>query len=322
MRRKILVTAIGSFSALSVISQLRSLRCKVVGCDINRPEVVPNSLRCDAFYTVPKTAEKEKFFNSIKKICRDNEVDMIFPLTDVDVDFFDENRDWFEKNDIIVCISSKETIKKCRDKYILQQFVSDLDDIDGIPSHLGSSLERDKKIDFPIVCKPRDGRSSEGLIMLYSDEEFELRKNIVLNDRYIVEPFVGGSVVTVDVIRGCNTTACFPRLEIKRTYNGAGLAVQLLNDEKLINMSIKIADALDIKGCVNFEFIKEKKSGKYYFMECNPRFSGGVAFSSFAGYKIVKNHIRSFMDKKIDGQKRFKEQYIVKEYTEIVTRIV
>ena len=57
----------------------------------------------------------------------------------------------------------------------------------------------------------------------------------------------------------------------------------------------------------------------YYFIECNPRFSGGVEFSCIAGYDMVINHLNIFKNKKIDKLYEIKNQYIARKYEEYVT---
>lgn len=88
--------------------------------------------------------------------------------------------------------------------------------------------------------------------------------------------------------------------ELLRTLNGAGTSVQVFRDPVLEKICEEIAGALDVKGCVNFEFIEhhtEQGETEWYFLECNPRFAGGVAFSCMAGYDMVKNHLRCFAGK-------------------------
>ncbi len=318
MSKKVLVTAIGSFSARAVVLQLNSLGYRVVGCDINDAEVLANSRRCCRFYKVPLTANDGKYKVAIKDICMRENINTILPLTDPEVDFYNKEREWFTSNNITVCIPKKETVDLCRDKFCLQEFISGIDGIYGIPTYLGNEFCKKNGVELPIVCKPRDGRSSEGLIKIYTQDEYEANFDVVSSTEYICEPLIEGNIITVDVIRNGAKTICIPREELKRTSNGAGLVVRLFMDDGLASVCAKIADALDIKGCVNFEFIKEKNSGKYYFMECNLRFSGGVAFSAFTGYKVVKNCLKCFDGKKIDSLKKYKEKIIAKEYVETV----
>lgn len=76
-----------------------------------------------------------------------------------------------------------------------------------------------------------------------------------------------------------------------------------------------VAKALNIWGCVNFEFV-EKEEQEWYLLECNPRFSGGTAFSSMAGYDMVKNHLRCFTGEELEPMGEIKGQYLVKRYQE------
>ena len=104
------------------------------------------------------------------------------------------------------------------------------------------------------------------------------------------------------------------------TFNGAGTSVYVFRDPLLESQCAALAEALDIRGCVNFEFI-EKTETERYLLECNPRFSGGVAFSRMAGYDMVKNHLRCFAGGEIEPAGEIKNQYLVKRYTEFCTKI-
>ena len=89
----------------------------------------------------------------------------------------------------------------------------------------------------------------------------------------------------------------------------------VFEDEKLQDQCRAIAQVLDIRGCVNFEFV-EKQEREWYFLECNPRFSGGVAFSCMAGYDMPGNHLSCFMGRGIDPLGEISGQYLVKRYEE------
>ena len=91
------------------------------------------------------------------------------------------------------------------------------------------------------------------------------------------------------------------------------------NDKIITELSKKIALILDIKGCVNFEFIFNKYDNNYYFIECNPRFSGGVEFSCLTGYDMVKNHLNVFLNKQIDKSIEYPNMFIARKYEEYIT---
>ncbi len=134
-----------------------------------------------------------------------------------------------------------------------------------------------------------------------------------------MQPKIGGHVITVDVVRNPETgqVFCLPRRELLRTLNGAGTSVCVFRSGLLEQQCRDIAEAVGIRGCVNMEFIEaDREVGEYYFLECNPRFAGGVAFSGAAGYDMADAHIRCFTGEKLDELSVNGEQYIARRYTE------
>ena len=172
---------------------------------------------------------------------------------------------------------------------------------------------------YPLILKPFLGRSSQGLMRIADARQMRQATewNRAMADSYLVQPEIPGIIVTVDVVRDpvTETTVSLPRREHLRTPNGAGTSVYVFEDEKLQDQCRAIAQVLDIRGCVNFEFV-EKQEREWYFLECNPRFSGGVAFSCMAGYDMPGNHLSCFMGRGIDPLGEISGQYLVKRYEE------
>lgn len=139
--------------------------------------------------------------------------------------------------------------------------------------------------------------------------------------KYIIQPYISGDIITVDVVRNMSTnkSCAIARKELLRTKNGAGTSVYVFNDKKIEKVACEIAELLNINGCVNFEFIKN--NDRIYFIECNPRFSGGVEFSCLAGYDMIINHIKCFQCIDIDSKKYINNQFIARKYEEYITKI-
>ncbi len=309
----VLVTAIGSFSAHTVIDTLKELGHKVCGCDIYPREWIASSADVDVFYQSPYASD-ESYVNFILEKCEENSVKWVMPLTDVEVDVLNKNREVFDDRGIVLCISDQEVIELCRNKFTLSKFIEENGKVvDTIPTYRASELGA-KDIKLPVICKPFNGRSSIGLQIIGTPDDLES----VLSDSdaefYIIQPFVKGSVVTVDVVRDrADNCVAVARKELLRTLNGAGTSVHVFHDEELEQKSKDLARLLKITGCVNFEFILDK-DGNYHFLECNPRFSGGVVFSCMAGYSCVANHLRAFKGEQIEPFALSRNYYIARRY--------
>ncbi|WP_415065032.1 ATP-grasp domain-containing protein [Lacrimispora sp.] len=316
-----LVTAIGSFSADIVIKNLKKNGIRVIGCDIYPGEWIADSSNVDSFYQVPYATEGKLYADKILEICEQEHVDAILVLTDVEADVLNSFRREFQQSGVTLCLPCEETLSICRDKRKLFHFLTSQGVGTPIPT-LDLKETDPEALTYPVVVKPYNGRSSQGLSYIHSKNEMKafLEKED-LGD-FILQPFYKGSIITVDVVRKSDTgeTAVVCRKELLRTPNGAGTSVKVFSDPLLEEMCKKIASILGINGCVNFEFI-EGEDKIHHMLECNPRFSGGVEFSCMAGYDFVTNHLRCFTGEALDMRGPIKEMYIARKYEEYITKI-
>lgn len=291
-----LVTAIGSFSAETVITSLKDRNSfRVVGCDIYPAEWIANSLDVDSFYQVPRSREERAYIDAITSICEREGVDYILPLTDPEIDVLIRHQKQLEDSGTRLLVCPPSVIKRCRDKFAFYEYCRTIESgFQVIPTLRVTKAMTEIPFPFPVFCKPINGRSSEGVRRIQNQREWSLFIS-ELQDSYIVQPYISGENITVDVVRQPQTrkTVAVARQELLRTVNGAGLSVRIYRDSQFEQACCELACKLGTIGCVNFEFIKDK-SGVYRLLECNPRFSGGVSFSHEAGYDMVTNHLRCF----------------------------
>ena len=319
--RTVVVTAIGSFSADIVIKTCKKMGIRVVGCDIYPKEWIADSQNVDNFYQVPLAVDQEAYRKALMEICRREKAWGLLPLTDVEIDVLTGFREEFCREGITLCISGEECISLCRDKMKFYQFMKKNNL--GNPILTKNLLEAEPDwIKYPLVCKPRDGRSSQGLQFVKSPQELENLKRMEGAERYIVQPKIEGRVVPVDVVRDPESgeSAAVCRRELLRTLNGAGTSVQVFRDPKLEETCKEAAKRLGVKGCVNMEFLEEGE-GSCRILECNPRFSGGVEFSCLAGCGCVEGHLRIFMGQGLDQMpKNIEPMFIARKYEEYITK--
>ena len=311
----ILLTAIGSMSAEIVINKLREINnIQITGCDIHPKEWLSNSGLVDNFYQIPKAKENPKYFvNTLKHICLLQKINYIFPLTDPEIDAINDNLDLFANFLSVLCMSSHVAIKACRDKYLLYNFFKNSKGVQTIPTYNYSEIA-DKVSIFPIIAKPRLGRSSEGVAYIKTIESLT---SIDSKHEYVFQPIIHGDVFTVDYVRD-NYGNCFSieRKELIRTSNGAGLSVEVQDNLELKKIAKNIGDSLNVSGCINIEFIFD--GNKYYLMDINPRFSAGVSFSVLSGYDMVANHLKCFMNLPIDKPIKYPTGIMKKSITDII----
>ena len=367
--KTLLITAIGSFSAKTAIEAAKELGFKTIGCDIYPREWVSQSLLVDGFYRAVPATDADAYMQFIKEVCDKENVDLILPLTDPEVDVLSARRGELSAE---VALSHDDIITTCRDKMIFCTHMKGL--IDAIPTAWVSDVETPES--FPVIVKPVRGRSSHGMRKLDTQEEYTAFReavctrseaeggkasgttyapaagssasDAVVGDEassasanvgadgseaygsvtfpaahgdYIVQPYIPGRVVSVDIFRDPRNGYIYtlPREELLRTPAGAGTSVRIYHDEFIEDDSKFFAELFGVKGTVMLEFIVDK-TGYSWAMECNPRFSGGIGFSKAAGWDFAKAHLAVYADMHYDMPPEIGETWIVKEYSEVVTR--
>ncbi|MEI3166912.1 MAG: hypothetical protein V8S58_02225 [Lachnospiraceae bacterium] len=248
MKETVIVTAIGSFSAQNVISACHAAGMRVVGCDIYPAEWVVNSQDVDVFYKAPYATDREQYRNFIKELCRKEQASVLMPLTDVEIDVIQQWRTevaedfkerWAQRSGFPI-VSAFSLCRKREDGSVVTG-------AEALPDHSGSTACRaegetgqdgvrtcrmrfwqqtqqpveETSMDFsdlryPLVAKPFDGRSSQGLRILESKEDLEFLLHTCSEEQkqqYLVQPKIGGHVITVDVVRNPESgqVFCLPR---------------------------------------------------------------------------------------------------------------
>lgn len=309
---RFLITAIGSISADAVITSLRTSfpGCEIIGTDIHPKEWLYISQKVDRFYTIPRATDSD-FIPSLNSILREHSIDFILPLTDPEVDILSANRRMLDPKNALLALPKDEVIKKCRNKDSFSKMFRQIRGINTIESFTKDKLQK-REYSFPLVAKLKKGRSSERLRYINSEMEFS-----AIDDNFIIQPFIQGDIITVDFVKDdFGNIVCLPRKELIRSANGAGLTAEIYQDKVIEKLITKITDVLDIRGCMNIEFIL--KDGSYYLMDINPRFSAGIGFSVLGGYDFIRNHIHVYQGKEIEPFEGPEKMIVSKYYIDKV----
>ena len=342
--KTVIVTAIGSFSAPAVIRELKEAGCRVVGTDNNPKELIAMSAETDVFANLPRCDAGKAYVDAVAELVRREKADAVLPLTDAELDVLNEVRDrllpavlWASPAEAVRIsrdkMKSRAAAEKAGAKVIPTELLTDAVSAKDAFSGKDALSEKEALLaspGLPLILKPRDGRSSQGLYRVRTEEELsKALEEIRGADRekdYLVQPLIEGRVVTADVVRFPDgRCTALPREEYVRTWNGAGLSVHVFRDKALEDTCRAVAEELGVLGCVNFEFI-HAEDGSYYFMECNPRFSGGTGFSIASGDHVVRKHLAAFgaapeeTGPEDGAQARdVTECWIARKYVEVIT---
>ena len=277
--KTIILTAVGSASAPSVIERLKAQGCRVVGCDIYPQAWNLSSCEVDSFFQAITVTDRAAYLRLMEEAVTREHADFLIPLTDVEVDVLCTEKARFAALGCTVCTPDEPAVRLCRNKLDMAAALEASGACRTIPTVSPYGREP-LESEYPIMLKPVDGRSSQGQVVVRTPEAYH--SALASRSDYIAQPFIEGSIFTIDVARDLyGNVRCLCREELLRTVNGLGTTVRVLPGHPLEATCAAIAEQAGIVGVVNMEFIG--RNDEYHFLEVNPRFSGGVGFSIAAG---------------------------------------
>jgi carbamoyl-phosphate synthase large subunit len=150
--------------------------------------------------------------------------------------------------------------------------------------------------------KPRVGRGGRGCRRISKDELVFLKeKNESLSD-WIVMELLEGKEWTVDVYVAASSNVVYvvPR-ERLGLAGGISIKGRTVRHEEIIIKTRDLLTKLEVKGpaCIQW---KTDASGAIYFVEINPRFSGGLMISAAGGIDPVMAIIADIQETELKEQ--------------------
>lgn len=298
----ILVTGVGSTTAISVIKALKQKtepKIKIIGTDINQKTEIAGSYFCDRFYQVP-LAISDEYISNLLKICLEENIKIVFPIHDLELEVIAEKIDLFKEKNIDVWVSDLKTIKTCNDKYKTHLFLKN-NNFYSPQTWLIEDLETQQdQLNYPVVIKPRQGVSSVDIFQADNELELKVFLNKVKNP--IIQEYITGEEYTIDIVtdKSYKLIAVVPR---KRIMTKAGISYKgiTVKNETLIAEIIKLTEKLKIRGPCNFQC--RMKNNKPYFFDINPRFSGGLPLTIKSGVNSPYLLVEISLGKKLNHNK-------------------
>lgn len=288
MKTRVLVTAIGTMTSTEIVSQLKKAGAfYIIGADIFEQNQVVTSKDVDEFYVFPPAiTDLEGYIEFAVDFCREHRIDLYFAAIDEEITNLSKNRARFETIGVKLCIPNHSLVMTCHYKDAFFRWIGD--NVPEILIRTYSNVQSIPEDEFPVFIKPIEGRASIGCRKVESKAQIdELVSKGFDSADYVIQQFVEGDIITVDMARSAATgqSVQVQRLETIRNANGCGTAVEIINDPILQEICVRLMEKLDLNGVVNAEFFR--KSSSYKIIEINPRFSAGSGYTCRAGVNTV-----------------------------------
>ncbi|AVH64255.1 carbamoyl phosphate synthase-like protein [Nostoc sp. 'Peltigera membranacea cyanobiont' N6] len=312
----VLITGMGSTTAISVVKGLRQqkeIKLRIIGVDINNKNEIAGSYFCDAFYRVPWAIDSN-YISELVKICKLENIHIIFPIVDSELEIIAANINLFCAINIKVWLSELKTIQICNDKYktynflLKHQFCTPQT---WLPEEVKG---REEEMTYPLIVKPRNGFSSIDVFRV--ENAVDLLQTLKKVNQPLIQEYLSGTEFTIDVVTDdkSHILAVVPRerIQVKAGISYKGRTVK---DEKLSEPAKEIAQALNINGHCNIQCRLQNNVPKFF--EVNPRFSGTLPLTIAAGINSPLMLVKLAQGKNLDQSFfDFKENVYMARYWE------
>lgn len=244
----------------------------------------PAIYKADVGLTVPPVGRLE-YIPALLDIVKAHKIDLLVPLTDVDLRSLARQRARFADLGCTVMIGSEEAITLCRDKARINQVLEQA----GLATiNTYTVAEFRARPFYPCFIKPIRGSASIGTAIIRNDKELHAHLS-TYGELMLIQEYVPGQEFTVDVYRSRDgQVRCIvprQRLQVRSGEVEKGITVR---DEELMQAGVKMANLLgDIWGVFCLQCRREEQPGSPpRFFEVNPRFGGGAPLSIAAGANL------------------------------------
>ena len=273
--KTVLVTGGGGAAVPGLIRGLQAQGYRVIAVDAN-PHAAGLYL-ADAARVVPE-GRSEAFLPALRRICRQEHVNVVLPL--VDEELVDATE--MEGDGVTVILPCRAFVELCLDKWRLMTALQEC----GVPVPLTQLASEDRtSLQFPVVAKPRTGRGSRGMAVLQDPAALtsHLDQVGVPAEGMLIQSYVEGPEYTVSVVawRDGATQAVVPkRVLLKRGITQLAVTEQV---PVIDGVCRTIQAHLRADGPFNVQLRIDDETGLPMVFEINPRFSTTVSLTIAAG---------------------------------------
>ncbi len=288
----ILITSAGQRVSLvkSFQKELTAIdkKAKVFTADFN-PMLAPACHISDGYFAVPKVTDQE-YIGHLIKSCLNNDIKLVIPTIDTELNILSTNISEFEKKGIHVVVSDASFIKKCRDK----RKTNELFERYGIDT---PTQFNQNNLEFPVFVKPYDGSRSEGIFTAF--EPSDIKDEHTNNKKLMYMEYISDEEYdefTIDCYYDKNSTlkCVVPR---KRILVRAGEVNKGVTKKNIIvnEFTKKLAKLEGARGCLTIQVFLHKNKDIMKGIEINPRFGGGYPLTYLSGANYTKWVIEEYL---------------------------
>ena len=250
----------------------------------------------------------EEYIPFLLKICKNEKIDILISLFDIDLMILAKNKSRFEALGVKVIVSNEDVINICNDKFEMLKYLEKINmPVPETYIDLDEALEYADFHKKTYILKPRWGVGSLSIFEAENKKELEVlyekakrsiqksylrfESNADMNRAILIQEKIKGDEFGLDIfndLEGENLS-----VTVKRKYamrSGETDIAQVTENSELKAVGKKIANSLFHIGNLDMDILLS--DGKAYIIDMNARFGGGYPFTHNAGVNELEAIIR------------------------------
>jgi hypothetical protein len=287
---------------------------RIIGADVNERHLISTPPFLDNFFRVP-FSDAPGYYDKIREICKAERPDFILPSFDLDQQMF-----WPENPDLLglgvkSLSTPKESLKYYKSKDVMAKRLAET----------GITVPRQYEADELLpegryFAKPLSGAGSIGAREATGRE---ILNCLDCGEKLVIQEICTKPEYTLECFWLDGRLSSVAR---ERIAHKAGVCVKarIFSSPELESVARKFVLAFDVPMFFNLQFMKNQ-SDKFAMTDVNLRLAGGGSMSAAAGWDNISALAEVMLGRGSDAafshlKLAEPEQYVVRAYTDIVTK--
>jgi predicted ATP-grasp superfamily ATP-dependent carboligase len=305
---RVLLTDAHGKTALATVKNLSQLGF-IVGVVGSSPKDVAILSKYAQFRAI---GSKDNFINILKKAVIEFKPDVLLPIGEISVKKVVKHRTFFEKHTSL-SLPSQESIELALNKIEISKFLEE-NGINVPKFHVTSTIDEIKdnlsEFNFPIVLKGPSGSGSKEIRICKNEKDLICSGKELLNrhSRIMMQDYIDGFGTGYfgGFIEG-EEIGFFMHKRLREYPISGGPSASAISIYKhdLHEIGRNCLELLKWNGVAMVEFRREKKTGKLWFIEVNPKFWGSLELSMVSGVNFPLIAISGAINWNIEKTKEY-----------------